>query len=72
MCSETKLSITEFKRQLAYSLIELPEERKLPKKKTHTFFKPEGPGRKRHKSCKGCRQNLKESGLASREIDKKI
>ncbi|XP_045467004.1 piggyBac transposable element-derived protein 4-like [Harmonia axyridis] len=63
MCARTKLSVTEFRRQLAYSLIQPPEKPKTPRRRTHNFCKPEGPGRERRKLCKGCRQILKSSCL---------
>lgn len=65
MCSDTKLSVTEFRRQLTHSLVRPTEKPKFPKKRIHTFIKPEGPGRKR-------RQNLKASGLTYREVNKKV
>ncbi|KAB0802376.1 hypothetical protein PPYR_04562 [Photinus pyralis] len=72
MCSETKLSITEFRRQLAYSLVKPMEPPKPPKKRVHSLTKPDGPGRKKRKPCKQCRQVLKASGLSHREVDKKV
>lgn len=53
MCSKTKLGITEFRLQLAYSLKQLPEKPALPKKRIHTFL-----SRKRRKPCKGCGANF--------------
>ncbi|KAI4468063.1 hypothetical protein MML48_2g00013707 [Holotrichia oblita] len=71
-CADTKLSITEFRRELAYSLVQPPEKFNLTKKRIHTFTKPEGPGRKRRKPCKGCWQNLKVCSLGYRDIVKEV
>ncbi|CAH1980217.1 unnamed protein product [Acanthoscelides obtectus] len=52
LCAKEKLSITEFRRQLAYSLVKSPnseETIKVPKKRVHSFQKPDGPGRKKRK-----------------------
>ena len=76
MISETKLGITEFRRELAENLIEDKSETATnygqpPKKRAHTLKKPEGPGRKRRKNCKGCYQELRKT-LSSKEADKRV
>lgn len=72
MISNTKLGITDFRRQLAESLVAVPEEEgRAPRKRVHTFTKPSGPGRKKRKACKGCYETLRKT-LPSREADKKV
>lgn len=75
MLSDKKLGVTEFRRQLSNDLVELAEDIENippnPKKRTHTFIKPEGPGVKKRKPCKGCYKKLRET-LSSREADKKV
>lgn len=50
--STTKLSITEFRKTLATELITptIEKENITPKRKAHTFIKPNGPGRKKKKN----------------------
>lgn len=76
MVSDTKVGILEFRTQLAEKLASYEEtiERPIevaPRKRTHTFVKPDGPGRKKRKSCKGCYTSLRKT-LSSREADKKV
>ncbi|KAI4465563.1 piggybac transposable element-derived protein 4 [Holotrichia oblita] len=72
-----KMSILEFRKQLAEQLVAFNEEESshrpalVPKKRRHTFIKPEGPGRKRRKPCRGCYQKLRET-FSSRESDKRV
>lgn len=79
MLAPTKLGIAEFRKQLAELLMKpQPETPELivrpgtPKKRPHTFTKPEGPGRKKRKVCRGCYKQLRETGSTSREADKKV
>lgn len=45
--------------------------RATPKRKPHTFIKPEGTGRKRKKKCRECYKKLRVT-MTSREADKKV
>lgn len=75
----TKLGITEFRRKLADELISTSTNEpvrdvgpaQVPKKRTHTFVKPEGPGRKKKKVCTSCYRTLRNT-LSSREADRKV
>lgn len=73
MIAENKLGIFEFRKELAEKLAKSNEGIQLPlsRKRVHTFIKPEGPGRKKRKPCKGCYDNLRKA-LKSREADKKV
>ncbi|XP_066252466.1 piggyBac transposable element-derived protein 4-like [Euwallacea similis] len=73
MIAQTKIGIFQFRKELAESLASRKDVVQVPlaRKRIHTFIKPEGPGRKKRKPCKGCYQNLRET-LTSREADKKV
>lgn len=78
MTANTKLGITEFRRQLAEDLINSQpkirndeSKRDAPKRRLHTFVKPDGPGRKKRKVCRGCYNKLRAT-LTSREADRKV
>lgn len=73
MISQTKLGIFEFCKELAESLAKSQDVIEVPlsRKRVHTFVKPEGPGRKKRKPCKGCYESLRTT-LSSREADKKV
>lgn len=66
----------EFRKQLAEQLVESNGEQNIhrpvlvPKNRRHTFIKPDGPGRKRRKPCRGCYQKLRQTN--SRESDKRV
>lgn len=70
-----KISITNFRSNLAEALSNNANssrsERSVNKRRSHTFIKPEGPGRKQRKMCKGCYKSLRET-MTSREADKKV
>ncbi|KAJ8967943.1 hypothetical protein NQ314_002559 [Rhamnusium bicolor] len=42
-----------------------------PRKRVHTFIKPEVPGKKKMRPCKRCYNKLRET-VSSREADKKV
>ncbi|CAH1972725.1 unnamed protein product [Acanthoscelides obtectus] len=73
--SDTKLSIMEFRTQLAKDLIieqaEVPKQPVPSRKRQRTFVKPEGPGRKKRRPCTGCYKKLRIT-MTSREADKKV
>lgn len=77
--SDKKMSVTEFRRQLAMSLRNKPEEETTAspnltisnKRVPHTLIKPEGDGRKKRRKCTGCYKNLREN-MSSKEADKKV
>ncbi|CAH1969818.1 unnamed protein product [Acanthoscelides obtectus] len=75
MVSDTKLSIMEFRKQLAKDLVieqaEVPKQPVPSRKRQHTFVKPEGPGRKKKRPCTGCYKKLRIT-MTSREADKKV
>lgn len=69
----SKVSMLEFRERLVRALgntLTSEFEEKTPKRKTHTFIKPEGKGRKPRKRCVGCYQKLRET-MDSRTADKK-
>lgn len=72
--SKPKISMLEFRKQLARSLAMISNrniEKKTPRRNIHTFIKPEGKGRKPRKKCTGCYRKLRET-LSSKEADKKV
>ncbi|VEN43200.1 unnamed protein product [Callosobruchus maculatus] len=81
MVSTTKVGIVAFRRQLAEELLSVKEQREevqgrreestKGKRRLHTLVKPDGPGRKKRKVCKGCYDTLRET-LTSREADKRV
>ncbi|KAL3287722.1 hypothetical protein HHI36_002186 [Cryptolaemus montrouzieri] len=70
--SNTKIVITQLRRQLAKELVtiesgEAPASTLSERKRVHTFEKPDGAGLKQRKFCRGCYNDCRSKGLSSRE-----
>jgi hypothetical protein len=71
--NQNRLSITDFRKNLAKSLARIEEVCSTPstKRNAHTFVKPEGSGRKKRNMCRGCYNNLRKT-MSSKDAAKKV